>query len=217
MKTATAQAPEQIHHPFFARVWSLMSAHETEDLKALRRENLAGLSGRVLEVGAGTGANFRLYPDTVERVVAVEPEESLLGQARLAAAGSRIQVSIAGHTIETLSETAPFDAVVCSMVLCTVDDADSVVRQLYSRLKPGGELRYMEHVASAGWRGGVQRAADATVWPRLAGGCHTHRDTERTIRNAGFVVDTTRRQWTLPRWLPLPFSEFAMGRAHRPA
>lgn len=217
MNTATASAPATVHHPFFARVWTYMSAHETDELTALRRENLAGLAGRVLEVGAGTGTNFRYYPTTVDRVVAVEPEESLLGQARMAAAGAKVPVSIAGHTIETLSETAPFDAVVCSLVLCTVEDPDAVVRELYSRLKPGGELRYMEHVASAGWRGGIQHAADTTVWPRLFGGCHTHRDTEHTIRNAGFVVDSARRQWTMPRWLPLPVGEFAMGRAHKPA
>lgn len=208
---------EQVHHPYFARVWTLMSAHETAELKALRRENLAELSGRVLEVGAGTGTNFEFYPDTVEQVLAVEPEDSLLQQAQAAAAAAPIPVRVVGNTIETLSETDPFDAVVCSLVLCTVDDADAVARQLYSKLRPGGVLRYMEHVASQGWRGGVQRAVDATLWPRLFGGCHTHRDTEQTIRNAGFVVDTARHQWTLPRWLPLPVAEFAMGRAHKPA
>ena len=91
-----------------------------------------------------------------------------------------------------------------------------LLRQLFSRLKPGGELRYMEHVASTGWRGRIQRVADATVWPRLFGNCHTHRDTERTIAAAGFTVDTARRQWAIPRWVPLPSGEFALGRAVKP-
>lgn len=206
----------EVSNPFFARVWTLMSAHETELLTGLRRENLAGLSGRVLEIGAGTGTNFAHYPATVDQVIAVEPEELLLEHARKAAAAAPVPVTVTGQTAESLTDVEPFDAVVCSLVLCTVDNADDVVQQLYSVLKPGGELRYMEHVASSGWRGGLQRVADATVWPRLFGGCHTHRHTEDALRRAGFGLDRARRQWTLPRWLPLPVGEFALGRAVRP-
>ena len=208
---------DQVSHPFFARLWTVMSAHETEALTELRRENLDALSGRVLEVGAGTGTNFAHYPTTVEQVVAVEPEALLAEHARRAAAAAPVPVSVTGQTVESLTDTAPFDAVVCSLVLCTVDNAEDVAAQLFSLLKPDGELRYMEHVASAGWRGGVQRAADATVWPRLFGGCHTHRHTEETLTRAGFELQGTRHQWTLPRWLPLPVAEFALGRALKPA
>ena len=74
-----------VDNPFFARVWTVMSTHETDAIKQLRRENLAGLSGRVLEVGAGTGTNFEFYPSTVGEVVAVEPERRLAAVAREAA------------------------------------------------------------------------------------------------------------------------------------
>ena len=60
-----------IDHPFFAWMWTVMSAHESRLMRRLRTENLAGLTGRVLEVGAGTGTNFAHYPDTVSEVVAV--------------------------------------------------------------------------------------------------------------------------------------------------
>jgi protein-L-isoaspartate O-methyltransferase len=63
-----------VNNPFFARCWKFMSRHETEWLRDRRRENLDGLSGRVLEIGAGTGTNFAFYPDTVTEVVAVEPD-----------------------------------------------------------------------------------------------------------------------------------------------
>lgn len=212
-----AVANPEVRNPFFARLWTVMSAHETEALTKLRRENLDGLTGRVLEVGAGTGTNFAHYPGTVEEVVAVEPEELLLKHARAAAEQAPVPVRVSGTPIESLDDPGPFDAVVCSLVLCTVNDADSVVQQLFSRLKSGGQLRYMEHVASTGWRGSMQRVADATVWPRMFGNCHTHRETERTITAAGFEVDTARRQWTLPRWAPLPVAEFALGRATKPA
>ena len=206
--------PEKtLDHPFFARMWTVMSAHETPLLRRLRGENLAGLSGRVLEVGAGTGTNFAYYPDTVDEVVALEPETRLAPTAREAAAGVSVPVTVIESTIETMPAAEPFDAVVCSLVLCSVDDPDAVLRQLNSVLKPGGELRYFEHVASAGWRGGLQRLADFTVWPRIAGNCHTHRHTERSISNAGFTVETARHQSTFPAWVPLPVSEIALGRA----
>ena len=206
--------PEKtLDHPFFARMWTVMSAHETPLLRRLRGENLAGLSGRVLEVGAGTGTNFAYYPDTVDEVVALEPETRLAPTAREAAAGVSVPVTVIESTIETMPAAEPFDAVVCSLVLCSVDDPDAVLRQLNSVLKPGGELRYFEHVASAGWRGGLQRLADFTVWPRIAGNCHTHRHTERAISNAGFTVETARHQSTFPSWVPLPVSEIALGRA----
>ncbi|MGH3959761.1 class I SAM-dependent methyltransferase [Mycobacterium sp.] len=213
----TPSAAATVDNPFFARIWPTIAAHEPEQIRALRRENLAGLSGRVLEVGAGVGTNFGFYPDSVEQVVAVEPEDRLAERARAAAAGAPVPVQVTGATVEAFSTDEPFDAVVCSLVLCSVGDPDAVLRQLHAGLRPGGELRYLEHVASGGFRGRLQRLADATLWPRLFGNCHTHRDTEQIIAGAGFEVDGARRVLTLPSWVPLPVSEFALGRARRPA
>ena len=207
---------EGVDNPFFARVWTAMSAREPESLRRLRRENLADLTGRVLEVGAGTGTNFALYPATVTEVVAVEPERRLAALAARAAADAAVPVTLTADTVERFDDGEPFDAVVCSLVLCSVEDPDAVAAQLYSALRPGGELRYLEHVAGTGARARLQRVADATVWPRLAGNCHTHRHTEQTLRSAGFRVQG-RREWTMPRWVPLPVAEFAIGRAVKPA
>ena len=173
-----------VDNPFFARLWTVMSAHETESMRRLRRENLAGLSGRVLEVGAGTGTNFEFYPDTVTEVVAVEPERRLAELAQQAAADAPVPVTVSTDTVEQYmaSGSEPFDAVVCSLVLCSVDDPEGVLRQLLSLLRPGGELRYLEHVAGTGARARLQKFADATVWPRMLGNCHTHRHTERDDR-----------------------------------
>lgn len=204
-----------VNNPFFARLWKVMSTHETDAIRRLRRENLAGLSGRVLEVGAGTGTNFEFYPDTVTEVVAVEPEHTLAEVAQQAAATAQVPVTVSTDTVEQFlaSGGEPFDGVVCSLVLCSVDDPESVLRELHSLLKPGGELRYLEHIASSGTRGRLQKFADATLWPRLFGNCHTHRSTEQSITGAGFAVSGARREWTMPAWVPLPVSEFAIGRA----
>lgn len=205
-----------VDNPFFARIWPVVATHETDAIRALRRENLAGLSGRVLEVGAGIGTNFPLYPEAVREVVAVEPEPRLGAQARAAADVVPVRVVVTDQTAEAVSGDEPFDAVVCSLVLCSVRDPGDVLRRLHALLRPGGELRYLEHVASAGARGRLQRFADATLWPRLFGNCHTHRDTERAIVEAGFEVDVSRREFTLPPWAPMPVSELLLGRARKP-
>ncbi|BBY31355.1 class I SAM-dependent methyltransferase [Mycolicibacterium sediminis] len=206
-----------VDNPFFAALWARMSTRETEAIRRLRRENLTGLTGRVLEVGAGTGTNFALYPDTVTEVVAVEPEQRLAALARTAAAEASVPVTVTTDTVEQFDDGEPFDTIVCSLVLCSIDQPDAVLRQLLSALRPGGELRYLEHVASTGPRARLQRLADATVWPRLLGNCHTHRDTEASIAAAGFEVTRARREWVLPAWVPMPVSETAIGRAVRPA
>lgn len=211
---------QAFEHPLFARVWTMKSTRESPALRNLRRENLAGLSGRVLEIGAGTGTNFGFYPDSVRAVVALEPEPYLFGKAEQAARETSAPITVFPCAIESLSSTEPFDAVVCALVLCSVTDPESVLQQIRSLLKPGGALRYLEHVASSGWRGGVQRLADATIWPRMSGNCHAHRETERLIAEAGFVVQDARRELVpiptpLPAWMPAPSSEFALGRATR--
>ena len=207
----------RVENPFFARLWTFLAEHESEQVRDLRRENLAGLSGRELEVGAGTGTNFVLYPTSVEEVVAIEPEPRLTLAAQRTATTAPVPVTVSDSTVEELDPGASFDAVVCSLVLCSVNDLDGVLRQLFSHLRPGGELRYLEHVASGGIRGRLQQLADATVWPRLFGNCHTHRDTETAIINAGFEPQTRRRIDLLPAWAPVPSAEIALGRAIRPA
>jgi protein-L-isoaspartate O-methyltransferase len=208
--------PDTVDNPFFARMWAKMSTREPESIRKLRRQNLVGLTGRVLEVGAGTGTNFEFYPSTVSEVVAIEPERRLAVIARQAAERAAVPITLTTDTVEEFDAGEPFDAVVCSLVLCSVGDPDDVLQQLFSTLRPGGELRYLEHVASTGMRAGMQRLADATVWPRLLGNCHTHRDTEQSIVDAGFEVRDARREWVLPAWLPVPVAETAIGRAVRP-
>ena len=207
----------RVDNPFFARMWTFLAEHEPEPVRALRQENLAGLSGRVLEVGAGTGTNFVMYPTSVQEVVAIEPEPRLTAAAQRTAQTAPVPVTVTDCTVEELNVDSPFDAVVCSLVLCSVDDQEGVLRQLFSQLRPGGELRYLEHVASGGLRGRLQQLADATVWPRLFGNCHTHRDTEQAIVNAGFVPQTGRRDLVMPAWVPVPSAEVALGRAVRPS
>ncbi len=206
-----------IRHPFFARLWSLMSRHEPQVIQRHRHELLADLSGRVIEVGAGTGSNFAHYPTTVDEVVAVEPEPYLRERARTAASRTKLRITVLDGVADHLpADDGSFDAAVACLVLCTVPDQARALAELRRVLRPGGELRYYEHVLSD--RAVVarsQHALDRTFWPRAFGGCHTARDTPSAIAEAGFEVEDQRRMWVNPVPIAFPVAPHAIGRARR--
>jgi ubiquinone/menaquinone biosynthesis C-methylase UbiE len=183
-----------MRNPFFARLY----AHILEPLAARdgnRRRLLAGVRGRVVEIGCGAGVNFALYPPTVTEVIAVEPEPYLRERAQHAAASAPVTVRVVSGQADRLPvEDESIDAVVSSLVLCSVPEQATPLSEMRRVLRPGGELRFYEHVAARNRLGlAVQRAADATFWPRAFGNCHTTRDTQAAIEDAGFAIDQSRR------------------------
>jgi ubiquinone/menaquinone biosynthesis C-methylase UbiE len=173
------------------------------------------LSGRVLEIGAGTGANLPHYPPEVEQVVAVEPEPYLRAQLERAVTDATPPLSVVDATGEDLPfDAATFDFAVSCLVLCSVDDPALVLAEIRRVLRPDAQLRFLEHVCSERpWRRRVQRSADATLWPLFSGGCRLGRDTGALIQAAGFeVTDCTRFEFHIP---PLdPPKTHLLGVAH---
>jgi ubiquinone/menaquinone biosynthesis C-methylase UbiE len=183
-------------HPIFARLYALTSPGvERKGAAGHRAEMLAGIGGRVIEVGAGNGLNFAHYPDTVTEVVAVEPEPYLRERAARAAAEARVPVTVVDGVADALpGPDGAFDAAVASLVLCTVPDPAVALAEVRRVLRPGGELRFYEHVLATGRLGSAQRRLDAWgIWPRMAGGCHGARDTGAAIARAGFAIEHCRR------------------------
>ncbi|GAA2904167.1 class I SAM-dependent methyltransferase [Streptosporangium fragile] len=205
-----------MNHPIFARFYACISqALERGGLAERREALLAGLSGKVIEVGAGNGLTFAHYPPTVARVLAVEPEPRLRRLAQENARRALVPVEVVGGLADRLpAEDASFDAAVVSLVLCSLPDQASALRELRRVLRPGGELRFLEHVrADSPGMIRLQRLLDATVWPRLFGGCHTARDTVTAIGQAGFTIERLER-FLLPE-IRTPLSFLILGTARR--
>lgn len=207
-----------VRHPIFARLHERLSRAMEKELGEHRDELLAGLSGRVLEVGAGNGMNFGHYPAAVEEVVALEPEPYLRDKAERAGRGASVQVSVRNGVANPLQlEDAGFDAAVASLVLCTVPDPAAALAELRRVLKPGGELRFLEHVRSDQPRKArVQERLDSSgVWPRVAGGCRCARDTVTAIAAEGFRIERVRTLDVGPSWMHT--NPHVLGVARAPA
>ncbi|MFE6334965.1 class I SAM-dependent methyltransferase [Streptomyces sp. NPDC057806] len=217
----TGKVPrDAVHHPVFARYYARLSVSaETKlGMGAVRDRLLTGLSGRVIEIGAGNGLNFAHYPGTVAEVVAIEPERVLRKLAVEAALRAEVPVDVVPGAAEALPvKSEAFDAAVVSLVLCSVRDVPRALGEIRRVLRPGGVVRFFEH-----GRGGgrvmtfTQQALDRTVWPLVSGGCHVGREPVASLRGAGFELGPYRRILMPEKGPVLPSSYCVLGTAWRP-
>ncbi|MBT8339180.1 MAG: class I SAM-dependent methyltransferase [Desulfatitalea sp.] len=177
-----------------------------------KRSIYRSLPETVVEIGPGAGANFRYYkPGT--RVIAIEPNTAI--HARLTAKARRCRIdlnikSIRGEQIDLPDNTA--NAVVGTLVLCTVQSPEQVLSEIRRILKPGGRYIFLEHVAaiSGTRRRGFQERL-LPVWRWLFEGCHLNRNTHQTIINAGFTDVDMNCFMIKMKWAP--FSPHIFGYA----
>jgi ubiquinone/menaquinone biosynthesis C-methylase UbiE len=196
--------PGRIYEATWGRLFAFgydrfLSASEKAGLRDLRREVLSQASGRTLEVGAGTGLNLDLYPDSVTELVLTEPDRFMA--SRLRAKHPSAQV------IEAPGESLPFDddsfdTVALTLVLCTAPDPPGVLREIARVLRPGGRFLFLEHVRAqepklARWQDRLHGP-----WYLFGDGCHCNRDTLAAIEGSPLTVEQTERG-ELPKAVPL--------------
>ena len=180
----------------FAALYDICTApSEAMGLRRMRRRLLSAANGRVLEVGAGTGANLPLYPaDT--HVVATEYDESMARQARKHLNKARAATRLLLADAQALPfDDAAFDTAVGTLVFCTISEPLLALGEVRRVLRPGGRLLLLEHVR---WENDFGRLQDGLtpLWKRFAHGCHLNRRTLETVRMAGFEVEGVRAHHT---------------------
>lgn len=208
---------DTVRHPIFARAFHRITPLMEREVGPRRDELLAELSGRVVEIGAGNGANFAHYPASVTQVIAVEPEPYLRNRATESAATATVPIHVRDGIAEHIPlEDHSVDAAIASIVLCTVTDPRRAAAELRRVLKPGGELRLLEHVRSPNPRKArLQRSLDRPrLWPRLGGGCHCGRDTLAILEAAGLRIEQFHSFDLGPPWLHT--NPYLLGRARAP-
>jgi ubiquinone/menaquinone biosynthesis C-methylase UbiE len=178
----------------FAATYDRLSrGSEDAGLRALRRDLLAGASGRVLEIGAGTGANLGLYNATIDGLVVTEPESAMLRRLRKTAHEHMPLAQVVQAPAEHLPfADGTFDTVVSTLVLCGVDDQVGALQEARRVLRPGGRLLFLEHVRSDD--PSLARLQDRMNWlNRLVVQCHCNRQTLAAIEAEGFIVSRLER------------------------
>src|SRR6478752_7659018 len=180
---------------FFAMTYDRQIARaEKAGLRAYREGVLAGASGRVLEIGGGTGANLRFYGPAVESLTLTEPETPMLRRLERKARAQAPSATVLRAPAEDLPfDDDTFDVAVSTLVLCGVDDQPRALRELHRVLKPGGRLLFIEHVRADDQRLARWQHRLNALQPRLGHGCNCNRPTTETITAAGFKITKLKR------------------------
>ncbi|MGH2682579.1 MAG: class I SAM-dependent methyltransferase [Actinomycetota bacterium] len=188
-------------HPIFARAWDVLMRVAPRQEKRNRGELVGPASGTVLEVGSGTGVNFRHYQDA-RVVVALEPEPTMARRARRRSAEAAVPVQVLRGVAEALPfGDAVFDTIVVCNVLCSVSDPVRAAGELRRVLRRGGTVRFYEHVRSLSARAARIQDTIQPLWSTVAAGCHPNRNPVAFLRAAGFEV--RYRRLSVGPWSPV--------------
>lgn len=171
-------------------------AMRQSQLEKYRREVVAAASGRVLEIGVGSGLNFPFYGEQVEIVIGIDPSPRLLAMASRRAEGARVRAELiqASATAIPLADNT-IDTIVMTWTLCSIPDPPTALREMRRVLKPGGRLMFVEHGLSPEPRVESWQHRLSPIWRKVAGGCHLDRKVDDLVRAAGFDLTELRNEY----------------------
>jgi ubiquinone/menaquinone biosynthesis C-methylase UbiE len=184
---------------------------EVAGMRSARKTLLERASGRVVEVGAGTGLNVANYPPAAQELILVEPEPAMRRRLeRSVRRSARHAVTVDASAEQLPLADRSVDTVVCTLVLCTVEQPDRALAEIARVLRPGGQLLFIEHVraespALAWWQDRL-----LGPWRRFACGCRCNRATVELMRASGFDVEASTGAW---RAMPPIVRPLISGRA----
>jgi ubiquinone/menaquinone biosynthesis C-methylase UbiE len=186
---------------------------EIAGMRRRRRTLVAEAHGLVVEIGAGTGLNVAHYSDAVDELILTEPEPGM--QRKLARRLERL--APAARILDAPAERLPLadasvDTVVSTLVLCTVDDPESALREIARVLRPDGQLLFIEHVRASSRFLAACQDTFLRPWRGFAGGCVCNRPTLELMRACGFTVESDNGVW---RGMPAIVHPLVTGRATR--
>lgn len=160
-------------------------------LRPYRERVAGGATGRVLEIGAGSGLNLRLYRSGAREVFELEPDPKLIAMAKRRAESATRPVRFLEASAEHIPlEDDSVDTVVTTWTLCSIPDAHKALQEMRRVLKPAGRLLFVEHGLAPERNVRKWQNRLTPLWRRVSGGCHLNRPIDRIIREAGFAIDT---------------------------
>ena len=182
-----------LYNKLFAKIYDpFMKGAETGALGRLRAELLGALEGEILDVGTGTGINLQYFNNKNTHIFAVEPSAPMLDKAKLKASADQnisfINLGINDPSLHDVIKPNSLDAIVCTLVLCTIPDPMKSLQQFKKWLKPNGQLIVIEHIKSKNKTNARFQHIVNPAWKIIGEGCNLTRDTDQLIREAGFVV-----------------------------
>lgn len=169
---------------------TVMGPLEKRWIARIRKKIVSGLEGNVLEIGAGTGANFPYYSnEMVKRLVTLEPNPYMIDQAKRRAKEAELSVEFYQGRAETLPfKDGEFDTVVATLVLCSVSEPQKVFQEMRRVCKKGGKIVLFEHVRTESKSLAALQDVLTPAWKRLCDGCHLNRDTGCYMKESGIKV-----------------------------
>lgn len=176
------------YEKLFARYYDSFMENVEERISFRRERLLIDLKGNILEIGSGTGVNFKFYNPSCN-VTAIEPSLPMLEKAKLKLTQSNIRIfnyGIEDSELNTLKPEFGYDAIVCTLVLCTVPDLDKTLTILKGLLNENGKLIVLEHIHSKHPIKSKFQNLINPIWKRLGEGCNLNRDTDEVLEKNGF-------------------------------